>query len=72
MKVRKGSRYVYNPCGWDVFDAKTNLRAGEIVTVIHPRGCPAPNTMGCCHVARDGETFTGLVSTGSLTKAGGK
>jgi hypothetical protein len=67
MKVRKGNTYKFVPNGWDHFDPKTDLKSGDIVKVVHPNGCPPPNTMGCCHVEKDGQ-FKGLVSTGSLEK----
>ena len=68
MKVKNRCIYVFNPVGWDIFDPKTDLRPGELVRVIHPHGCPPPNTMGCAHVERlaSGE-FVGLVSTASLS-----
>jgi hypothetical protein len=68
MKVRKGMVVKYDPCGWDVFDAKTDLTKGDTVRVCHPYGCPAPNTMGCCHVETLEGKFKGLVSTNSLSK----
>ena len=66
MKVRAGKSYKYNPNGWDVFDPKTNLSKGDIVTVVNLPGCPKANTMGCCHVNFEGK-FIGLVSCNSLT-----
>jgi hypothetical protein len=27
-RVRAGSVYVYNPCGWDIFDPRTGLEPG--------------------------------------------
>jgi len=68
MKVRKGSTYVFNANGWDTFHVcHQGLKNGDIVKVIHPHGCPAPNIMGQCHVEKDGQ-FMGMVSTGSLSK----
>lgn len=68
MRVRKGSIYVFDPVGWDRFDAKTDLKAGEKVRVVHPNGCPPPNTMQSCHVERLNGKFCGLVHVNSLNK----
>lgn len=65
MKVRAGKQYLYVPCGWDIFDARTNLKPGDAVTVVKLPGCPPPNTMGHAHVNHNG-AFAGLVCTGSL------
>ena len=70
MKVRKNKSYVYKPCLGDMCSPTTtairNLASGSVVTVVHPHGCPPPNTMGMCHIA-DGEgRFLGLVYTASL------
>jgi hypothetical protein len=69
MKVRKEGIYVFNAVGWDIYDRHENTPLnGTKVRVIRPYGCPAPNTMGHCHVETlDGE-FHGLVSTASLSK----
>lgn len=73
-KVRTGSTYVYNPVGMDIYDPKTNLKAGDLVVVVKKLGCPPPNTMGHCHVEKilhngNGQrVFAGLVLTNSLTK----
>ncbi len=69
MKVRKGSVYVFNAAGWDVFDPRDNTPAnGTKVRVIHPHGCPPPNTMGHAHVEGLDGRFIGLVATASLSK----
>lgn len=65
MKVRKGSSYRYEPSFWDRIDPKTELKGGEIVKVVHPHGCPPPNTMGHAHIEYEGR-FAGLVCTASL------
>lgn len=67
MRVRKGSVYIYSPSAWDIFDARTALVPGERVRVVHPHGCPPPNTLRHAHVEREstGE-FMGLVCTASL------
>jgi hypothetical protein len=66
-RVRPGSVYVYNPCGWDIFDPRTGLEPGTMVRVVNLSGCPRANVMGHCHVA-DPETgrFIGLVCAASL------
>jgi len=69
MKFRKGAVCVFKAAGWDIFDGRTDLSAGELVRVCHPYGCPPPGTMGHYHVERvsDGK-FAGLVCGASLTK----
>jgi hypothetical protein len=64
-QVRAGKSYRYVPCGLDLWDARTDLKSGDVVTVVKLPGCPAPNTMGHCHVNKDGR-FAGLVLTNSL------
>lgn len=70
MKVRVGSRYVYNPSLWDSFrPCKGNtLKPGQIVKVINLPSAPPANTMGQCYVA-DPATgrFICMVSTSSLS-----
>lgn len=66
-KVRAGSTYYYDPVMMDIIDPKTSLVKGDKVTVVALRGCPPPNTMGHCHVSKDGN-FAGLVHCNSLTK----
>lgn len=68
MKVRKGGLYIYDPNLLDLIDGRTNLKKGEKVRVIHPHGCPKPNTMNHCHVERLNGEFVGLVSCNSLHK----
>jgi len=48
-----------------VFDARTSLKAGDVVRVVNIPGCPPCNTMGHAHVYREGQ-FAGLVATASL------
>jgi len=69
MKVRKGSTYTFDPVLFDRIDPKTTLKKGDIVRVCHPHGCPAPNTMGHCHVETLDGKFLGLVHCNSLTEA---
>ena len=71
MKVRKNAVYEFHARGWDVFDRKSSIpQDGTLVRVIHPHGCPPPNTMGHCHVETLAGKFVGLVCCGSLTKQG--
>jgi hypothetical protein len=70
MKVRVGSKYVYNPVGMDVFDPKVKLAAGTVVKVGNLPQAPKANTMGQCYVfTTDTDEFLGMVSTSSLTPA---
>jgi hypothetical protein len=65
MKVRAGRKYIYDPVLLDLVDGRTALKKGDVVTVVKLHGCPPPNTMGHCHVDKDGE-FAGLVCCNSL------
>lgn len=67
-RVVKGRTYTYQPAGWDIFDPRVKIAPGTRVRVVHPHGCPPPNTMGHAHV-EDADTgrFVGLVSVASLT-----
>jgi hypothetical protein len=67
MNVRVNCRYVFNPVGLDIWDARTDLQKGDIVEVKAIPGCPAPGTMGHCHVYHEGH-FAGLVLVNSLEK----
>ena len=70
MKVRVGSKYVYNPKGFDLFDPKVKLAAGTVVKVGNLPNAPKANTMGQCYVFDvNTDEFIGMVSTGSLTPA---
>jgi len=67
QKVRKGSWYVYEPVGLDIFDSRTiGIKSGDLVKVVHPHGCPPPNTMGMAHIETKDGVFAGLVLTNSL------
>ncbi len=70
MKVRAGKKYVFDPVPMDVFDAKTTLKKGDVVTVVKLAGCPPPNTMNHCHVEDENGTFRGLVCCNSLQPHG--
>lgn len=66
--MTKQKVYIYEPVGWDVFDARPHQpKAGDLVVKTQPHGCPKNGTMGHCYVndARTGE-FRGLVLLGSL------
>ncbi len=65
-KIRKGSRYVFRPVFFDVCNPPFGAEPGDVVTVIQLPGCPAPNTMGMCHIADTAGTFCGMVCTNSL------
>jgi hypothetical protein len=64
-KVKVGKQYIYNPVPMDIFDPRTDLKKGDLVTVVNLRGCPPANTMGHCYVEKNG-VFKGLVLTNSL------
>lgn len=68
MKVRANSSYIFNPVPMDIFSpAHQGLEKGDVVTVVNLHGCPKCNTMGQCHVEKDG-TFMGMVNCNSLEK----
>ncbi len=68
MRVRKGQTYTYQPNMLDTIDGRTSLKPGDKVRVIHPHGCPPPNTMNHCHVERLNGEWGGLVHCNSLQK----
>jgi hypothetical protein len=68
MRVRVGKRYTFDPVAWDILDPKTNLQKGDVVVVVNLPGAPKANTMGHCHVEKDGK-FVGLVHCNSLSPA---
>jgi hypothetical protein len=65
MKVRANSEYIFYPNHLDRFDARTDLKAGDIVRVVNLPGCPKANTMQHAHVQLNGQ-LAGLVHTNSL------
>jgi len=68
MKVRANSFYRFDPVPMDAIrPAHQGLVRGDIVKVVNLYGCPKANTMGQCHVEKDG-VFMGMVSTNSLEK----
>ncbi len=69
MRVKVNSVYEYNPVLLDRFDARTNLKTGDLVRAVNLPGCPRANTMGHCHVADpDTGRFIGLVCCNSLER----
>jgi hypothetical protein len=64
-RVRTGARYRFEPVWFDISNPPFGCVPGDIVTVIKLPGCPAPNTMGMCHVSLAGQ-FAGMVCTNSL------
>ena len=70
MRVRKGGTYVYTRehSLWEMTDATHDTPSGTEVRVIHPHGCPPPNTMGHAHVESLDGQFIGLVDTRALRK----
>jgi hypothetical protein len=67
--VRKGRVYRFSPCLWDIADpSPAHPKPGALVRVIHPHGCPRPNTMGHCHIETLDGRFAGLVSCNSLVR----
>ena len=66
VKVTAGRKYIYRAFGLDIWDARTSLKNGDVVTVVNLRGCPPANTMRMCHVNDGSGKFAGLVLTASL------
>jgi len=68
MRVRVNSTYRFDPVPMDLISpAHQGLVKGDIVKVVNLHGCPKANTMGHCHVEKDGK-FMGMVNTNSLEK----
>lgn len=67
MRVRVNSTYTYRPVLFDVCNPPFGVSPGDKVKVVNLHGCPRANTMGMCHVEKDG-TFAGMVMTNSLVK----
>ena len=67
MRVRNGQSYYYYPTFLDRHDSRTDLKPGDIVTVVNLPGCPPCNTMGHAHVNLNGK-FAGIVCVNSLHK----
>jgi hypothetical protein len=65
MRVRIGSRYRFEPVMFDTLNPPFDCQPGDIVTVVNLPGCPKANTMGMCHIARNGQ-FAGMVCCNSL------
>ena len=64
-RVKVGKSYVFRPVLFDVSNPPFGAVPGDVVTVVNLHGCPKANTMGMCHIAKDGE-FAGMVCTNSL------
>lgn len=64
-RVKVGKSYVYRPVLFDVLNPPFGADDGDIVEVVNLPGCPRANTMGMCHIKKDGE-FAGMVCTNSL------
>lgn len=66
-KVKAGTMYKYDPVMIDRVDPRLleTIKPGDVVEVVKLNGCPPPNTMGHCHIKKDGK-FIGLVCTNSL------
>jgi hypothetical protein len=65
--------YIFEPVGWDRFDAKPHQpNEGDRVVKVQPYGCPKNGAMGHTYVA-DAETleFRGLVHLNSLRATSG-
>ena len=66
-RVRVGSVWTYRPVLFDVCNKPFGVEPGDTVKVVNLPGCPKANTMGMCHVEKDGE-FAGMVMINSLVK----
>lgn len=64
-RVKVGARYVYNPVPFDQWNPPFDCQPGAIVKVVNLPGCPKANSMGMCHIERNGR-FAGMVCTNSL------
>jgi hypothetical protein len=70
MRLSRTATYEFQPCGMDLFDPKPfHPKAGDLVRITQPHGCPKNGTMGFTYVedAATGE-FRGLVRISSLEK----
>ncbi len=65
-KVEPGTSYVFEPVFFDILNPPFDAKPGDIVEVVDLPGCPPANTMGMCHINRNGK-FAGMVCTNSLT-----
>ena len=65
-RVRVGSQYRFDPNLFDILNPPFGeVKKGDLVTVVNLPGCPSANTMGMCHIAKDGK-FAGMVCANSL------
>ncbi len=68
MRVRVNTYYRFDPVAWDkIYPAHMGLKTGDRVKVVNLPLCPKANTMGHCHVERDG-VFMGMVHCNSLER----
>ena len=65
-KVKVGQVYTFNPCMWDVLDAKGPLVKGDKVKVVNLPGAPKANTMGHCYAEHVTTHHVQLVHCNSL------
>ena len=64
-RVRVNKEYRFEPVPFDVLNPPFGAAPGDVVRVVNLPGCPRANTMGMCHVEKDGK-FAGMVCTNSL------
>ena len=64
-RVRVGKPYIFDPVFFDVSNPPFGAKRGDVVYVVNLHGCPKANTMGMCHIEKDGK-FAGMVCTNSL------
>lgn len=69
-KVRVGKAYRFEPVFFDVSSPPFGAEPGDVVRVINLPGRPKANTMGRCHIEKDG-VFAGMVCTNSLSEEEG-
>jgi len=65
MKIKANKKYIYDPVTLDIIDPRTDLKGGEVVTVVSLPGCPPPGTMSHAHIDYK-DSLAGLVHVNSL------
>ena len=50
MIIKANKKYIYDPVTLDIIDPRTDLKGGEVVTVVSLPGCPPPGTMSHAHI----------------------
>ena len=63
--MNKNKKYIYDPVPLDLFDPCTELKGGEVVTLVNLPGCPPIGTMSHAHVYYK-DKLAGLVHVNSL------